>query len=65
MRQNIYEIPKVHPFIKTLEKVKALRDNLDEGVTLFENPKTPLQQGAKTTIFGVKIITLHKRHKKS
>lgn len=34
MRQNIYEIPKVHPFIKTLEKVKALRDNLDEHIEI-------------------------------
>ena len=34
MRQNIYEIQKVHPFIKTLEKVKALRDNLDEHIEI-------------------------------
>ena len=33
MKQNIYEIPKIHPFIKTLEKVKELRDNLDEHIT--------------------------------
>ena len=33
MKHNIYEIPKVHPFIKTLEKVKALRDNLDEHIS--------------------------------
>ena len=34
MKHNIYEIPKVHPFIKTLEKVKALRDNLDEHIEI-------------------------------
>ena len=34
MKENIYEIPKVHPFIKTLEKVKALRDNLDEHIEI-------------------------------
>ena len=33
MKHNIYEIPKVHPFIKTLEKVKELRDNLDEHIS--------------------------------
>ena len=34
MRLNIYEIPKVHPFIKTLEKVKELWDNLDEHIEI-------------------------------
>ena len=34
MKQNIYEIPKIHPFIKTLEKVKELRDNLDEHIEI-------------------------------
>ena len=34
MKQNIYEIPKVHPFIKTLEKAKELRDNLDEHIEI-------------------------------
>ena len=34
MKHNIYEIPKVHPFIKTLEKVKELRDNLDEHIEI-------------------------------
>ena len=34
MKQNMYEIPKVHPFIKTLEKVKELRDNLDEHIEI-------------------------------
>ena len=34
MKENIYEIPKVHPFIKTLEKVKELRDNLDEHIEI-------------------------------
>ena len=34
MKQNIYEIPKVHPFIKALEKVKELRNNLDEHIEI-------------------------------
>ena len=34
MRPNIYEIPKVPPFIKTLEKVKELWDNLDEHIEI-------------------------------
>ena len=34
MKHNIYKIPKVHPFIKTLEKVKELHDNLDEHIEI-------------------------------
>ena len=34
MRKNIYEMPRVHPFIKTLEKVNELRDNLDEHIKI-------------------------------
>ena len=34
MKHDIFEMPKVHPFIKTLEKVKELRDNLDEHIEI-------------------------------
>lgn len=36
MKHNIYEIPKVHPFIKTLEKVKELRDSHVTLILIFE-----------------------------
>ncbi len=31
---NIFEIPKIHPFIKALEKVKELKDNLEEYIEI-------------------------------
>ena len=42
----------------------ARKDYPDEGVMLYERPEIPLYQGAKTSIFGVKIIAPHRHHKK-
>ena len=34
MKHSIYEVPKIHLFIRTLEKVKGLGDNLDEYIEI-------------------------------